>query len=148
MKAFVSDRYGSPDVMKLREVDKPELTEEGALVHLRATSVNAFDWHMLRGKPYLARLDEGFRTPKTTILGLDVAGIVEAVGANVTHIKPGDRGVRLADRRIRRVRLRSHAWCRCRPASRSSRPLPYPPQGRRRSSGFATRASSRRASAC
>ena len=91
MKAFVSDRYGSPDVMKLREVDKPELTEEGALVHLRATSVNAFDWHMLRGKPYLARLNEGFRTPKTTVLGLDVAGIVEAVGTEVTHIKPGDR---------------------------------------------------------
>ena len=76
--------------MELREVDKPELTEEGALVRVRATSVNAFDWHMLRGKPYLARLNEGFRAPKTTILGLDVAGVVEEVGANVTHIKPGD----------------------------------------------------------
>jgi len=91
MKAFISDRYGSPDVMRLQDVDVPELTEESALVRVRATSVNAFDWHMLRGKPYLARLGEGFRTPKTTILGLDVAGIVEAVGANVTHIKPGDR---------------------------------------------------------
>jgi NADPH:quinone reductase-like Zn-dependent oxidoreductase len=90
MKAFVSDRYGSPDVMKLQEVDRPEVTDEGALVRVRATSVNAFDWHMLRGKPYLARLSEGFRSPKTTILGLDVAGVVEAVGANVTHIKPGD----------------------------------------------------------
>jgi len=91
MRAFVSDRYGSPDVMELRDVDMPELTEEGALVRVRATSVNAFDWHMLRGKPYLARLGEGFRAPKTTILGLDIAGIVEAVGAKVTHIKPGDR---------------------------------------------------------
>jgi len=91
MKAFVSDRYGSPDVMELRDVDMPELTEESALVRVHATSVNAFDWHMLRGKPYLARLGEGLRSPKTTILGLDVAGIVEAVGANVTHIKPGDR---------------------------------------------------------
>jgi NADPH:quinone reductase-like Zn-dependent oxidoreductase len=91
MKAFVSDRYGSPDVMKLRDVDKPDFTGESALVRVRATSVNAFDWHMLRGKPYLARLGEGFRSPKTTVLGLDVAGIVEAVGANVTHIKPGDR---------------------------------------------------------
>ena len=90
MKAFVSDRYGSPDVMELRDVDKPEVTEEGALVRVHATSVNAFDWHMLRGKPYLARLGEGFRAPKTTILGLDVAGVVEAVGAKVTHIKPGD----------------------------------------------------------
>ena len=108
MKAFVSDRYGSPDVMELQEVDKPELTEEGALVRVRATSVNAFDWHMLRGKPYLARLGEGFRAPKTTILGLDVAGVVEAVGAKVTHIKPGDARVRLAHGRIRRVRQRSH----------------------------------------
>ena len=69
MKAFVSDRYGSPDVMELQEVDKPQLTEESALVRVRATSVNAFDWHMLRGKPYLARLGEGLRAPKTTILG-------------------------------------------------------------------------------
>jgi NADPH:quinone reductase-like Zn-dependent oxidoreductase len=91
MKAFVSDRYGSPDVMRLQDVDKPELTEESALVRVRATSVNAFDWHMLRGKPYLARIGEGFLSPKTTILGLDVAGIVETVGANVTHIQPGDR---------------------------------------------------------
>jgi NADPH:quinone reductase-like Zn-dependent oxidoreductase len=90
MKAFVSDRYGSPDVMELQEVAKPQVTEESALVRVRATSVNAFDWHMLRGKPYLARLGEGLRAPKTTILGLDVAGVVEAVGANVTHIKPGD----------------------------------------------------------
>ena len=90
MKAFVSDRYGSPDVMDLREVDEPELTDEGALVRVQATSVNAFDWHMLRGKPYLARLGEGLRAPKTTILGLDVAGVVEAVGSQVTHIKPGD----------------------------------------------------------
>jgi NADPH:quinone reductase-like Zn-dependent oxidoreductase len=91
MKAFVSDRYGSPDVMRLQDVDKPELTEESALVRVRATSVNAFDWHMLRGKPYIARIGEGFLSPRTTILGLDVAGIVETVGANVTHIKPGDR---------------------------------------------------------
>jgi NADPH:quinone reductase-like Zn-dependent oxidoreductase len=91
MKAFVSDRYGSPDVMRLQDVDKPELTEESALVRVRATSVNAFDWHMLRGKPYIARIGEGYLSPRTTILGLDVAGIVETVGANVTHIKPGDR---------------------------------------------------------
>ena len=90
MRAFVSNRYGSPDVMKLGEVDRPEVTEESALVRVRATSVNAFDWHMLRGKPYLARLGEGLRSPKTTVLGLDVAGVVEAVGEKVTHVKPGD----------------------------------------------------------
>ncbi|MDQ3690872.1 MAG: NAD(P)-dependent alcohol dehydrogenase [Chloroflexota bacterium] len=90
MRAIISDRYGSPAIMRVGEIDLPEITEDGALVRVRATSINAFDWHMLRGKPYLARLGEGFRRPKTTVLGLDVAGIVEAVGANVTHIAPGD----------------------------------------------------------
>jgi NADPH:quinone reductase-like Zn-dependent oxidoreductase len=90
MKAIVSDRYGSPDVLEIREIEKPGLTDGGVLVRVRATSVNAFDWHMLRGKPYFARLTEGLRRPKNHVLGLDVAGIVEAVGANVTHLAPGD----------------------------------------------------------
>jgi NADPH:quinone reductase-like Zn-dependent oxidoreductase len=90
MKAFVSDRYGSPDVLQLQELPKPEVTDDAVLVRVRATSVNAFDWHMLRGKPYLARLNEGLRRPKNAVLGLDVAGTVEAIGANVTHVKPGD----------------------------------------------------------
>jgi len=90
MKAFVKDRYGSPDVLHIEEVAKPTPTDEGVLVRVRATALNAHDWHMLRGKPYLARLTEGFRAPKERQLGLDVAGIVEAVGANVTHVKPGD----------------------------------------------------------
>jgi NADPH:quinone reductase-like Zn-dependent oxidoreductase len=90
MKAFVNERYGSPDVMKLREVPKPDLTDDGVLVRIRAASVNAYDWHMLRGKPYLARLGEGLRRPRTTVLGLDAAGAVEAVGANVADLKPGD----------------------------------------------------------
>ena len=91
MRAFARDRYGSPDVLELQEVARPELTDEGVLVRVHATSVNAYDWHMLRGKPYIARLDEGVRRPKSSILGLDVAGIVEAVGAAVTHVQPGDR---------------------------------------------------------
>lgn len=90
MKAYVRNRYGSPDVLKLQEVDKPEVTDEGVLVRVRATSVNAHDWHMLRGKPYIARMGEGLRRPKSTVLGIDVAGTVEAVGANVTNLKPGD----------------------------------------------------------
>jgi NADPH:quinone reductase-like Zn-dependent oxidoreductase len=77
--------------MEVRDVDKPALTDAGAIVRVRATSINAYDWHMLRGKPYLARLSEGFRRPKTTVLGLDVAGEVEAVGSKVTRVKPGDR---------------------------------------------------------
>jgi len=90
MKAFVRDRYGSPDVLKLEEVERPDVTDDGVVVRVRATSINAHDWHMLRGKPYIARTGEGLRTPKSTILGIDVAGVVEAVGANVTDLKPGD----------------------------------------------------------
>jgi NADPH:quinone reductase-like Zn-dependent oxidoreductase len=90
MKAIVKRRYGSPDVLELDEVDKPQLTDGSVLVRVRATSINAHDWHMLRGKPYLARLSEGLRRPKERTLGLDVAGIVEDVGASVTHVKPGD----------------------------------------------------------
>jgi len=91
MRAYARDRYGSPDVLELREVTKPELTDEGVLVRVHATSVNAHDWHMLRGKPYIARLGEGLRRPQGSILGIDVAGTVEAVGAAVTHLGPGDR---------------------------------------------------------
>jgi len=76
--------------MKLEEVDRPEVADDAVLVRVRATSVNAYDWHMLRGKPYLARLGEGLRGPKTAVLGIDVAGTVEAVGADVTHVKPGN----------------------------------------------------------
>ena len=91
MKAMVRDRYGSPDVLELREIDRPAPTDEGVLVRLHATSVNAYDWHMLRGKPYLARIEEGLRRPKTEVLGLDVAGVAEEVGKAVTHVRPGDR---------------------------------------------------------
>jgi NADPH:quinone reductase-like Zn-dependent oxidoreductase len=96
MKAIVSDRYGSPDVMKLGEVDKPEVTDDGVLVRVRATSVNAHDWHSLRGQPYIMRMGGGLRRPKTTVLGIDAAGTVEAVGTNVTDLQPGDEvfGVR------------------------------------------------------
>jgi len=90
MKALVKDRYGSPDVLHIEEIEKPTPAEEGVLVRVHATAINAHDWHMLRGKPYLARLGEGFRAPKERQLGLDVAGIVEEVGASVTHVKPGD----------------------------------------------------------
>ncbi|MGH2393266.1 MAG: NAD(P)-dependent alcohol dehydrogenase [Candidatus Limnocylindria bacterium] len=96
MKAIVSTRYGSPDVMQLQEVDKPEVTDDGALVRVRATSVNPYDWHSLRGEPYVMRLGSGLRRPQTTVLGIDVAGIVEAVGKSVTDLQPGDEvfGVR------------------------------------------------------
>jgi len=90
MRAFVRDRYGSPDVLRLDRVERPTLTDDGVLVRVRATSVNALEWHTLRGKPYIARLTDGLRRPKTALLGTDVAGVVEAVGANVTDLEPGD----------------------------------------------------------
>ena len=90
MKAFVSDRYGSPDVMHLEEVPKPEATEERVLVRIHARSVNAHDWHMLRGKPYITRPSAGWTRPKDIVLGLDAAGVVEAIGPGVTDLAVGD----------------------------------------------------------
>jgi NADPH:quinone reductase-like Zn-dependent oxidoreductase len=90
MKAMVYERYGSPDVLELREVEKPAVTDDGVLVRVHASSVNPYDWHMLTGVPYLARTSAGLRKPKTGLLGVDFAGTVEAVGKDVHHVQPGD----------------------------------------------------------
>jgi NADPH:quinone reductase-like Zn-dependent oxidoreductase len=90
MKAIARDAYGSPELLELREIEKPAVGAEGVLVRVRASSVNAYDWHLLRGVPYLVRLMEGLSTPKAKVLGGDVAGIVEAVGEDVTEFRPGD----------------------------------------------------------
>jgi len=90
MKAIVQDRYGSPDVLELREIEKPAIEEAGVLVRVRAASVNALDWHVTRGVPFLVRMTEGLRRPKIPVRGVDVAGTVEAVGTKVTQFQPGD----------------------------------------------------------
>ncbi len=90
MRAVVNTKYGSPDVLELREVEKPLPGDNEVLVRVRAASVNAFDWHMLRGKPFVARLAGGLLRPRHTILGEDVAGTVEAAGRDATRFKPGD----------------------------------------------------------
>ncbi|MEV2270507.1 NAD(P)-dependent alcohol dehydrogenase [Nonomuraea africana] len=93
MKAFVLRSYGSPDVFALTDVDRPVPGDDEVLVRVRATSVNPYDWHNMRGEPYIARLmggGFGLRTPKISILGADVAGEVEAVGRDVTGFRPGD----------------------------------------------------------
>src|SRR5665811_2139730 len=90
MKAVVYHSYGSPDVVKVEEVPTPTIGDDEVLVAVRAASVNPFDWHTMRGEPYLVRLQGGLRRPKRTTLGADMAGRVEAVGANVTQFKPGD----------------------------------------------------------
>src|ERR687893_2326764 len=90
MKAIVRDTYGSPDVLELTDIDKPEPQDEEVLVRVHAASVNPADWHILRGAPYIARMQFGLRKPKDRVLGCDVAGHVEAVGKNVTMLQPGD----------------------------------------------------------
>ncbi len=91
MKAIVNTRYGTPDVMQLREIEKPVPRENEVLVEVHAASVNAFDWHILQADPFFVRLmGEGMFKPKRQILGADFAGRVEAVGAAVTQLKPGD----------------------------------------------------------
>ena len=89
MQAMIHRRYGGPEVMELVEVERPALADDAILVRVRAASVNALDWHMLRGEPYLART-EGLRRPKDPAMGVDAAGIVEAVGKAVTWTQPGE----------------------------------------------------------
>jgi NADPH:quinone reductase-like Zn-dependent oxidoreductase len=90
MKAIVYCDYGSPDVLKLEDVEKPVPNDDQVLVKVRAASVNPYDWHFIRGTPYIMRLGVGLRKPRATQLGVDYAGTVEAVGKNVTQFKPGD----------------------------------------------------------
>jgi len=90
MKAVVYERFGSPDVLQLREVETPALTDDGVLVRVRASSVNPYDWHFMTGTPLLVRLGAGLRKPKNGRLGVDFAGTVEAVGQDVAQVKPGD----------------------------------------------------------
>jgi NADPH:quinone reductase-like Zn-dependent oxidoreductase len=91
MKAIIQDRYGSPDVYELREVDRPTVEDDEVLVRVRATSVHPDVWHALRGVPYVLRImGSGLRRPKTPVPGTDLAGLVESVSGNVTRFKAGD----------------------------------------------------------
>lgn len=91
MKAIVYHDYGSPDVLRLEEIDKPVPNDNQLLIRVRAVSVNPLDWHFMEGIPYLGRpLAFGFIKPEVTRIGVDYAGTVEAVGKNVTEFKPGD----------------------------------------------------------
>jgi len=90
MKAIVCEKYGSPEVLQLKEVEKPVPGEGEVLIKIHASSVNWGDWHNLRADPFLVRLAAGLLKPKNKILGFDVAGQVEAVGGNVKQFKKGD----------------------------------------------------------
>jgi NADPH:quinone reductase-like Zn-dependent oxidoreductase len=91
MKAIVQERYGSPDDLELREVEKPVVGDDDVLVRVRAASVHPDVWHVVKGRPYVLRLmGAGFSRPKNPIPGTDMAGIVESVGKGVTRLRPGD----------------------------------------------------------
>jgi NADPH:quinone reductase-like Zn-dependent oxidoreductase len=90
VQAIVRDRYCGPDGLELREAEAPTPAEGRVLVRVRAASVNPYDWHVMRGDPCLVRLMMGLRRPSSPLLGADLAGVVEAVGPNVTQFRPGD----------------------------------------------------------
>lgn len=90
MKAVLYRKYGPPDVLEFTEVEPPVPKEDEVLVEVRAAALNAFDWHLMRGRPFVARLSGGLFKPRNPILGEDIAGRIAAVGAKVERFKPGD----------------------------------------------------------
>jgi NADPH:quinone reductase-like Zn-dependent oxidoreductase len=91
MKAIVRDEYGSPDVLELRDIDKPEIGDDEVLVRVHAAGVDRDVWHVMTGLPYPIRLaGYGLRVPKNPVIGSDVAGVVEVLGKNVSRFQSGD----------------------------------------------------------
>ncbi|MGK0302267.1 MAG: NADPH:quinone reductase-like Zn-dependent oxidoreductase [Planctomycetota bacterium] len=90
MKAIVHDRYGGADVMKFREIERPKIGDDDVLVRVAAAGMDRGVWHLMAGMPYVIRLGFGLRAPKNPVLGMDVAGRVEATGNNVTEFQAGD----------------------------------------------------------
>jgi NADPH:quinone reductase-like Zn-dependent oxidoreductase len=90
VKAVIQERYGSPELLELREVDRPVVGADDVLVRVRAASITVADWRIVRGSPTFMRLATGMRRPKHPVPGTDVAGEVEAVGSSVTSLQPGD----------------------------------------------------------
>src|SRR4051794_21766680 len=92
MKAIVRDRYGSPDVLALRDVELPEVADDEVLVRVRAAGLDRGAWHIMAGLPYLIRIaGYGLRAPKVAGLGTELAGVIEVVGSHVTELQPGER---------------------------------------------------------
>jgi len=94
MRAIVQETYGSPDVLELKEIAKPAVGDGDVLVRVHAASVNPADWHFMRGTPFVLRMaGNGLRTPKHPVPGIDVCGVVDSVGKDVTRFQPGDEVV-------------------------------------------------------
>ena len=98
MKAIAQERYGEADVLEFRDVEEPEVGENEVLIRVRAAGAGPDVWHIMAGKPYMARAALGLRAPKIKIRGWDVAGVVEAVGSAVTEFAPGDEVMGTAGR--------------------------------------------------
>lgn len=90
MKAIIQDVYGSAEVLEFGDIDKPAVGDNDVLIRVRAAGVDPGVWHLMAGQPYLLRLGYGLTKPKVRVRGRDVAGVVEAVGTNVTRFAPGD----------------------------------------------------------
>lgn len=90
VKAMVQDRYGPPDVLELRDIDEPVPKPDEVLVRVRAAGVDQGTWHQVSGLPLLGRLVFGVRRPRMPVPGMDIAGVVEKVGSQVTALTPGD----------------------------------------------------------
>src|SRR5690349_14419374 len=97
MKAVVYYEYGSPDVLQLKDVDRPSVRTDGVLVRVRGAAANPYDWHFIRGQPYIMRLRFGLSTPKRNALGVDFSGVVEEVGDEITAFTPGDEVYGMCD---------------------------------------------------
>ena len=90
MKAIIQDTYGPTDVLELRDIEHPDIADDEVLVRVHAAGVDRGVWHLMTGLPYLGRLAFGLRAPKTPVPGMDLAGVVEAVGDDVRRFQPGD----------------------------------------------------------
>jgi NADPH:quinone reductase-like Zn-dependent oxidoreductase len=90
MKAIVHSRYGPPDVLELKDIDKPVVNDDQVLVGVHAAAVGKGDWLTVKGLPYVARMRYGLPKPKHSVPGFDVAGRIDAIGSNVTRLQPGD----------------------------------------------------------
>ena len=90
MKAIVQERYGSADVLEARDIEKPQIGDTEVLVRVHAASIHIGDWILMSGTPYVMRMATGLRKPKNQVPGTDIAGTVEAVGKDVTQLRPGD----------------------------------------------------------
>lgn len=90
MRAIVQKEYGTADVLRVAEIDRPVIEAGEVLVQVRAAGLDRDTWHLMAGMPYAARLAVGLRAPKNAVPGLDVAGVVVAVGSEITRFQPSD----------------------------------------------------------